>query len=97
MMASSYTINFTKEAQSLPCLPLVSSHRTRWTKIQLALYRQPAFCIPEHRCPYHIICINAGTPVTLQQTVDGRSQTIDSVPGDIAIYPANLWQTFYWH
>lgn len=63
----------------------------------MALYRQPSYCIPEHYSPHHVICINAGSPVTLQQTVDGQSETIDSVPGDIGIYPANLWQTFYWH
>lgn len=97
MTASSYTIDFTQENQSLPCLPLVSSCRAGWTKIQLALYRQPSYRIPEHYSPHHVICINAGTTVTLQQTVDGQSQTIDSVLGDIGIYPANLWQTFYWY
>jgi len=98
MTASSYTIDFTQEGQlSLPCLPLVSSSRARWNKIQLALYRQPPYRIPEHYSLHHVICINVGTPVTLQQTVDGQSETIDSIPGDIGIYPANLWQTFYWH
>ncbi|MBD2102660.1 helix-turn-helix domain-containing protein [Leptolyngbya sp. FACHB-261] len=98
MTASSHTIDFTQEDHlSLPCLPLVSSCRAGWNKIQLALYRQPSYCIPEHYSPHHVICINAGTPVTLQQTIDGQSQTIDSVPGDVGIYPANRWQTFYWH
>ncbi|NEP16737.1 MAG: helix-turn-helix transcriptional regulator [Leptolyngbya sp. SIO4C1] len=41
--------------------------------------------------------MNAGAPVTLQQTVDGQSETVESVPGDIGIYPAKLWQTFSWY
>ncbi|BAC91168.1 helix-turn-helix domain-containing protein [Gloeobacter violaceus] len=98
MTASSRFIDFTQEDQlSLPCLPLVSSCRAGWNRIQLALYRQPPYCIPEHYSPHHVICINAGTPVTLQQTVDGKSKTIDSIPGGVGIYPANRWQTFYWH
>ncbi|NJO45381.1 MAG: helix-turn-helix transcriptional regulator [Oscillatoriales cyanobacterium RM2_1_1] len=41
--------------------------------------------------------MNTGAPVTLHQTVDQRSETITSVPGDMGIYPAHLWQTFHWH
>jgi len=96
--ANLHTIDFTQESSlSLPYLPVVSSCRAGWDKIQLALYCQPSYRIPEHYSPHHVICINAGNPVTLQQTVDGRSETIDSVPGDIGIYPANLRQTFHWH
>jgi AraC family transcriptional regulator len=96
--ANLHTINFTQESNLvLPCLPVVSSFKAGWDKIQLALYRQPSYRIPEHYSPHHVICINAGNPVTLQQTVDGQSETINSVPGDIGIYPANLWQTFHWH
>jgi len=98
MTASSHIIDFTQEDQfSLPCLPLISSSRAGWNKIQLALYRQPPYRIPKHYSLHHVICINVGAPVTLQQTVDGQSKTIDSIPGDVCVYPANLWQTFYWH
>ncbi|MGJ3248234.1 MAG: helix-turn-helix transcriptional regulator [Elainellaceae cyanobacterium] len=82
---------------SLPCSPVVSSFGAGWDRIQLSLYRQPPYRIPEHYSSHHVICINAGNPVILQQTVDGCSETTESVPGDIGIYPANLWQTFRWH
>lgn len=93
-----HTNDITQESSfPLPCVPVVSSCRAGWDKIQLALYRQPPHCIPEHYSPFHVICINAGNPVALQQTVDGQSETINSVPGSIGIYPANLLQTFHWH
>jgi AraC family transcriptional regulator len=87
-----------KSSFSLPNLPIISSDRADWDKLQMALHRQPAFFMPEHASPHHVICINTGNPVTLERKVDGRSQTIDGVPlGDIGIYPANLRQTFHWH
>jgi AraC family transcriptional regulator len=92
------SIDFTQEENLfLPCLPIASSFLAGWDKVQLALYHQPPYCIPEHYSPHHVICINTGNPVTLKQTVDGQSETIYSVPGDIGIYPANLCQTFHWH
>ena len=97
MTESSHTIDLTQaDPLSLPCAPVMSSFRSGWNNIQLALHRQPPYCIPEHCSPTHIICINTGAPVTLQQTVDGKSETINSIPGDIGIYPAHLWQTFHW-
>lgn len=30
-------------------------------------------------------------------TVDEQAKVVDSVPGDIGIYPANLWQKFQWN
>ncbi|MEO0803691.1 MAG: AraC family transcriptional regulator [Cyanobacteria bacterium J06642_2] len=80
----------------LPRSPILSSFGSCWEKVQLALHCQPAHHIPEHRSSHHVICINTGAPVTLQQTVDGKSKTTDSVPRDISIYPAHLWQTFQW-
>ncbi|MEO0827068.1 MAG: AraC family transcriptional regulator [Cyanobacteria bacterium J06635_15] len=98
MTSSTYTIDFTQTDQvGLPRPPILSSNVSRWNTIQLALHHQPPYCIPEHCSPHHVICINTGTPVTLQQTVDEQSETIKSVPGDVGIYPAHLWQTFYWH
>ena len=87
-----------KSSFSLPNLPVISSNKAAWDKLQMALHRQPAFFMPEHASPHHVICINTGNPVTLERKVDGRSKTIDAVPlGDIGIYPANLRQTFHWH
>jgi AraC family transcriptional regulator len=98
MTESIHTLDITpEELFTLPCSPVLSSDRAGWNHIQLVLQHQPPYRIPEHCTPYHVICINAGIPVTLQQTVDGQSETLDSVPDEIGIYPANLWQSFYWN
>ena len=98
MAEGTHTIDFTQATSlSLPRPPTTSSGKSSWSQIQLALYREPPHCIPEHISPHHVICINTGKSVTLQQMVDEQSETITSVPGDIGIYPANLWQTFHWH
>lgn len=81
----------------LPCAPVLSSRRAGWDTVQLALFDQPPHRIPEHTSPYHVVCINAGAAITLEQTIDGKSHMGDSVPGDISIYPAHFWQTFEWH
>lgn len=81
---------------ALPCLPLTFSHVAGWDKIQLAHCRQPPHSIPEHCSPQHTICINVGDSVVLEQRVDGQSETVQSVVGDMAIYPANLSQTACW-
>lgn len=80
----------------LPCAPILSSDRAGWENIQLALFDQPPHRIPEHTSSYHVVCINAGATVTLEQTIDGKTHRGDSVAGDIGIYPARLWQTFEW-
>jgi AraC family transcriptional regulator len=92
-------INFNQEEalSILPCLPVVSSYTGGWERIQLAHYRQPAYSLPEHRLPYHVVCINLGKPVVLEQVIDGCYQTIHSVPSDIGLYPANLSQSFCWN
>jgi AraC family transcriptional regulator len=80
----------------LPRLPIVSSRGQAWNKIQMAHYRQPAFCIPEHIPAYHGICINAGKAVNLKQQVDGKIEVVDSSPGEVGIYPAFFNQSFAW-
>ena len=96
-MATHAFISVTKALSELPCAPLLCSSEAEWSTVQLALFEQPPHRIPEHVSPYHVICINAGAPVTLEQTIDGKSHAEDSVPGDIGIYPAHLWQSFEWH
>ena len=81
----------------LPCSPVLSSDDAGWNTIQLALFEQPPHQIPEHVAPYHVVCINAGADVLLKQSIDGQDYAGDSVPGDIGIYPAHLWQAFEWH
>ncbi|MEO1297454.1 MAG: AraC family transcriptional regulator [Cyanobacteria bacterium J06636_16] len=91
-------IDFKQEGPfQLPRSPILSSEKSSWEGIQLALYQEPPYRIPEQASPDHVICINVGKSVTLQQTVDGQSETITSVPGDVGIYPANCWQTFAWN
>lgn len=82
---------------ALPRPPLISSDRAGWNTIQLALFEQPPHRIPEHVSPYHVVCINAGADVMLEQSIDGQAHTGKSVSGDIGIYPAHLWQSFEWH
>jgi AraC family transcriptional regulator len=93
------TVDFTQEdtlVSILPGRPIASSHAAGWDKIQLAHCRQPPHSIPEHCSPHHTICINVGNSLVLEQGVDGKFETVQSVPGDMAIYPANLRQTARW-
>ncbi|MGL5081599.1 MAG: helix-turn-helix domain-containing protein [Microcoleaceae cyanobacterium] len=83
---------------SLPNPPIISSHQANWDELQLVFSRQPAWYIPDHVAVHHTICVNTGNSITLERTVDGRSQTIDAIPiGDIGFYPANSHQTFQAH
>ncbi len=79
-----------------PHPPILASDCANWKNIQFAHFRQPPRDIPEHVSPRHTICINVGKPVQLEQAVDGQNETVYSVPGDLAIYPANASQQFRW-
>jgi AraC family transcriptional regulator len=79
-----------------PHPPILASDRANWKNIQFAHFQQPARDIPEHVSPWHTICLNVGKPVRLEQAVDGQKETVDSIPGDLAIYPAYLSQQFCW-
>ncbi|NJO94147.1 MAG: helix-turn-helix transcriptional regulator [Hydrococcus sp. RM1_1_31] len=80
----------------LPYPPIISSQECAWNRIQIAHYRQPKFCIPEYISPHHGICLNAGKKVELKQQVDGKVEIVNSVPGEVGIYPAFLNQSFAW-
>lgn len=80
----------------LPRLPVISSANTGWETLQLACCQEPAFSIPEHHPKYHGICINGGKVVRLEQKIDDKVKAINSVPGDIGIYPAHFSQSFTW-
>lgn len=98
MLKEPLTVDFTQSdtLSALPCSPIASSHSVDWAKIQIAHYRQPPYTLPEHCSPHHTICINVGDSVLLEQMVDGQFEIVQSVPGDMAIYPANLRQTARW-
>jgi AraC family transcriptional regulator len=80
-----------------PAPPILASDGANWKNIQFAHFRQPACKVPEHVSPRHVICMNVGKPVRLFQAVDGQQETVDSVSGDVAIYPAYASQQFRWH
>lgn len=80
---------------SLPNPIILSSASKNWKELQLSYSRQPAWYIPAHTLPYHVLCINAGEPITLERAVDGQVQTIDALPtGDFGLCPAHLRQSF---
>ncbi|MCU0541427.1 MAG: AraC family transcriptional regulator [Oscillatoriaceae cyanobacterium Prado104] len=79
-----------------PNSPILTSDRANWKNIYFAHFRQPPCEVPEHMPSQHMICMNVGKPVRLKQAVDGRDRTVDSVPGDLGIYPAYLSQHFCW-
>lgn len=80
----------------LPQSPILVSDGSNWTNIHFAHFRQPPYNVPEHISPRHTLCINVGKPVRLEQAVDGQRKAVDSIPGDLAIYPAYLSQQFRW-
>lgn len=79
----------------LPQPPILMSNH--WKNIQFAYFRQPPCEVLEHVLPFHVICMNAGKPVRLEQIVDEHAKTVDSVPGDLAIYPADATRQFRWN
>nr|MCU0527134.1 AraC family transcriptional regulator [Elainella sp. Prado103] len=79
-----------------PDAPILASDRANWKNIYFAHFRQPPYEVPEHVPLQHLICMNVGKPVQLKQAIDGRHQTVYSVPGGLGIYPACLSQTFSW-
>lgn len=79
-----------------PYPPILASDRANWKNIQFAHFRQPPRDIPEYVSPRHTICINVGKPVRLEQVVAGQKKAVDSVLGDLAIYPADASQQFRW-
>ncbi len=80
----------------LPRLPVISSATCGWETLQIACCQEPAFSIPEHNSNYHSICINGGKVVRLEQKIEGKVSAVNSVPGDIGIYPAHFAQSFTW-
>ncbi|MBF2050537.1 MAG: helix-turn-helix transcriptional regulator [Elainella sp. C42_A2020_010] len=80
----------------LPRLPILVSDGSSWENIGFAHFQQPPCSVPEFVSPRHILCLNAGKPVRLKQVVDGERKVVDSIPGDLAIYPAALCQQFSW-
>lgn len=81
----------------LPRSPILVSDGSNWENIHFAHFQQPPCNVPEHISPRHTLCINVGKPVRLEQVVDGQRKAVDSISGDLAIYPAYLSQQFQWN
>jgi AraC family transcriptional regulator len=81
----------------LPHSPILVSDGANWKNINFAQFRQPPCDVPEHVSQRHIICMNVGKPVQLEQAVGEQCKTVYSLPGDLAIYPAHLTQHFRWN
>jgi AraC family transcriptional regulator len=79
-----------------PHAPILASDRANWKIIHFAHFRQPPCEVPEHTPSQHTICMNAGKPVRLEQSIDGKREAIYSMSGDFGIYPAYLSQKFSW-
>jgi len=80
----------------LPHPPILASDGANWKNIGFAHFRQPPCDIPDRVSSQHIICLNVGQLVQLEQAVGGRYQKVRSGFGDLKIYPAYLSQQFHW-
>jgi AraC family transcriptional regulator len=81
----------------LPRSPLLVSDGSNWENIHFVHFQQPPCNVPEHVSPRHTLCLNVGKPVRLEQSIDGQRKVVDSIAGDLAIYPAYLTQQFCWN
>jgi AraC family transcriptional regulator len=81
----------------LPQAPILASDGSHWKNIHFAYFRQPPCHVPEHVSSRHTLCLNVGSPVRLDQTIDQQRQAVDSVLGDLAIYPAYCNRQFRWN
>ncbi len=82
---------------ALPNEPVLSSQQHGWHGITIEQHCQPPFEIPEHSLPTHLIAIQTGAPIKVDNIVNGRFQSGYSVRGDLSILPAHLpnWERWY--
>jgi AraC family transcriptional regulator len=81
----------------LPNPPLLSSKPQAWNGIIVEQHCQPPFEIPEHCMPQHLIAIQVGPPIKVENVVNGRFQSGYSVNGDLSVVPAHQpnWERWY--
>lgn len=58
----------------LPNQPILSSQPQAWKGIIVEHHCQPPFEIPEHCLPQHLIAIQTGPPIKVENVVNGRFQ-----------------------
>ena len=82
--------------KTLPNVPAVYGVRTDGNQLLLIHQRQPAMQVSEHYLPYHQVCIKLGKPHQLTQVIDGRTEVLPAIPGEVSLYSAYLKQSFSW-
>ena len=77
--------------------PVLSSKQHEWHGVTVEQHCQPPFEIPVHSLPTHLIAIQTGAPIKVENVVNGRFQSGYSVRGDLSILPAHLpnWERWY--
>lgn len=82
---------------ALPEQPVLSSQQYEWHGITVEQHCQPPFEIPVHSLPTHLIAIQTGAPIKVENIVNGRFKSGYSVRGDLSILPAHLpnWERWY--
>lgn len=90
-------------SQVVPNQPLLTSHQSGWSSIQLAHHRQPALELPEIANNQHTICIPTTHEIaSLECVAEGRLQkrqfsASGCADGCFSIFPANLPYKLSWH
>lgn len=82
--------------QIFPQSPIQVSDPTAWQGIFLAHHRQPAWEMPENHLAQTILSINIGSARKLERVINGRLQRERFLPGNIAIYPAEVDYVLRW-
>lgn len=86
----------TSSLQIFPRSPIQVSDSTAWQGIFLAHHRQPAWEMPENHLAQTILSVNIGSARKLERVIDGRLQRERFLPGNVAIYPAEVDYVLRW-
>lgn len=68
-------------------VPLYSSHQAAWNGILIEHHRQPAWELPEHCNPHHVIVVHQ-TKTLVKRVLNGRKQSEQVTAGTTVIIPA---------
>ncbi|MBD2103873.1 AraC family transcriptional regulator [Leptolyngbya sp. FACHB-261] len=81
----------------LPNQPVFTSQPQQWQGITVEQHCQPPSEIPDHCLPHHLIAIQTGPAIKVENVVNGRFQSGYSVVGDLSVLPAHLpnWERWY--
>jgi AraC family transcriptional regulator len=82
---------------ALPNQPVLWSKPQAWHGITVEQHCQPPFEIPEHCLPQHLIAIQTGLPIKVENLVRGRFYSGYSIRGDLSVLPAHVpnWERWY--